>query len=147
VSFWENVTGVGVAPTTPGPQAYPQAPAPGYPNPSFQQPGYPQVPQAQPAGYPQQQTEEQQRIASSMAKAPSSRSTLTCPNCFSDNVCKPSANVMESCYTCGWNPRFEQSTAGAGLPSTAESGPARPARQISTSNNFNPQTIVATVAG
>jgi hypothetical protein len=74
-------------------------------------------------------------------KAPSSRSTLTCPNCFSGNVCKPSANVMEQCYECGWNPRFEQTTGGVPTPGEAPQA----ARQISTANNFNPQTIIATV--
>lgn len=93
---------------------------------------------------------EDQRIAASAAKAQSSRSTLTCPDCGSGNIFKPNGipNAMEQCYHCGWNPRFAQSTAGAGMPSTAETGPARPARQIAPGvNNFNPQTIVATVTG
>lgn len=51
---------------------------------------------------------------------------------------------MEQCYHCGWNPRFAHSTAGAGLPSD-NSTPTQPSRQVSTANNFNPQTIVAKV--
>ena len=140
MSFWDNVAGGTITPARPQAPVYPQAPV----QPVLPPQSYPQIPQ----GYPQQYPgvpQEDPAIASAKAKALSSRSTLTCPNCFSDNVCKPSANVMESCYNCGWNPRFTQSTAGAGMPSASETGPAQPARQISTANNFNPQTIVATV--
>ena len=80
-------------------------------------------------------------------KALSARSTALCPGCGSDNIFKPVGmpNMMEQCYNCGWNPRFGHSTAGAGLPAGEATGPATPARQVSTANNFNPQTIVAKV--
>lgn len=50
-------------------------------------------------------------------------------------------NAMEQCYECGYNPRFAHSTAGAGMPSDS-TAPTRPSRQVSTANNYNPQTIV-----
>ena len=139
MSFWGKVTGTEQVPARP-----PALPPQGYPHQQYQ----PMLPnQYQPQTYPQQQyqTEDQERLQATMRKAPSSRSTLTCPDCGSDHIMKPSANVMEQCYTCGWNPRYTQSTAGAGMPSTAETGPPRPARQISTGNNYNPGQIVGTV--
>jgi hypothetical protein len=48
---------------------------------------------------------------------------------------------MTKCYDCGFNPRFMHSTAGVGIPGDA--GPATPARQVSTANNFNPQGVIA----
>lgn len=76
-------------------------------------------------------------------KAKSARSTARCPDCGSGNFFKPDGNpsAMEQCYHCGWNPRFAHSTAGAGMPSD-KSAPVRPAKQVSTANNFNPQTII-----
>lgn len=53
-------------------------------------------------------------------------------------------NAMRQCYECGYNPRFAHSTAGAGMPTDA-AAPARPARQVSTSNNYNPGVIVGKV--
>jgi predicted RNA-binding Zn-ribbon protein involved in translation (DUF1610 family) len=146
VSFWEKATGVAAAPTSAPihPQGYPQFTSQQAPSAVMLPAGYPQTPQAQPQSMP---TEEQQAIANAMAKAQSSRSNLSCPDCGSENIFKPRGmpNAMEQCYHCGWNPRYTQSTAGAGMPSTAETGPARPTRQISTANNFNPQGIVAKV--
>lgn len=79
-------------------------------------------------------------------KAMSARSDEMCPECGSGNIFKPHGhpNAMAQCYHCGWNPRFAHSTAGAGLPSDS-STPTRASRQVSTGNNFNPQTIVATI--
>lgn len=76
-------------------------------------------------------------------KAQSARSSETCPDCGSGNFFKPQGhpNAMSQCYECGWNPRFAHSTAGAGMP-TGDGGPATPARQVSTTGNYNPQTIV-----
>lgn len=140
MSFWGTVTGT----TSLAPR--PQAPSPAHLQQPFQTAQSIQPmpsPYQQPQGY--QQPLEDPAVESAKRRASSSRSTLTCPNCFSDNVCKPSANIMEQCYTCGWNPRFEQSTAGAGMPTSGETGPTQASRQVSTANNFNPQTIVAKV--
>lgn len=128
MGFWDSVTGPATLPQR-APILQPQpftTQHVGYP-PSFAQPV------------------EDPDVEAAKRRAPSSRSTLTCPNCGSDNVCKPSPNTMEQCYACGWNPRFEHSTAGAGMPTGGQTGPTRASRQISTANNFNPQVIVATV--
>lgn len=80
------------------------------------------------------------------SKAVSARSTQRCPDCGSENYFQPQGmpNAMRQCYECGYNPRFAHSTAGAGMP-TDSAAPAQPARQISTSNNYNPGVIVAKV--
>lgn len=90
-------------------------------------------------------------VAGSMAKAKSSRLTNSCPECGGTNVFRPEGqpNAMEQCYNCGWNPRFSQTSGAGGLPSDA-SGPATPARQISSGgaggvSQFNPGNIVARV--
>lgn len=130
MSFWANVTGV--APVTPQRQevfGYPLPTAPVY------------QPPAQ--GFSPLQPTVDEIEARHRQKAPSSRSTLTCPNCASGNVCKPVGNAMPQCYNCGWNPRFEQTTGG--IPTPGE--PTHAARQISTSNNYHPDQIVATVTG
>jgi len=81
-----------------------------------------------------------------LSKAQSARSNRTCPECGSGNIFKPHGvpNAMEQCYGCGWNPRFAQSMAGAGI--TNSTGPATPSKQISTSNNYNPQVVVGKVS-
>lgn len=95
--------------------------------------------QAYPQAYPQQPP-------AAPNKAVSARSDAMCPECGSDYIFKPhgNPNAMQQCYNCGWNPRFAHSTAGGGLPSDA-STPTQPSRQVSTANNFNPQTIIAKI--
>jgi hypothetical protein len=138
--FWDRVTGVPAAPVAPA--VYIQGPT--YPG---QNVGYPPMfsPQQFQAPRGLVQPVEAPEVEAAKRKAPSSRSTLTCPNCFGSNVCKPSSNMMEQCYDCGWNPRFEHSTAGAGMPTGGQTGPTHASRQVSTANNFNPQMIVAKV--
>lgn len=140
MGFWDNALGVSTAPR-------PQSPASSHPSMPWFRPeperSYPHNPQGVVENYSEPPSNEQ----TALKKAVSARSTQTCPDCGSGNFFKPQGmpNAMEQCYHCGWNPRFAHSTAGAGMPSTAETGPATPARQISTQNNFNPQTIVATL--
>lgn len=71
-----------------------------------------------------------------------------CPSCGSDNYHRPKGmpNAILQCYNCGYNPRFGEQSGTAGIPDS-NTGPAQPARQLSTANNFNPQTIVGKVAG
>jgi hypothetical protein len=140
-NFWADR--LGTAPAAPAaPPAQPQA-AP-------QQGPWWQAPQpVQPQQAPPQQTVvvEQEYTTD---KAQSARSTETCPECGSGNVFKPKGqpNAMPQCYHCGWNPRFEHSTAGAGMPSD-KSVPVQSARQISGGggaggvSNYNPSNIVA----
>ena len=146
MSFWEKALGAPAAPPQQATVMQPSPPLPGQHSqpwfiPQTPQQVQPQVPQ--PVQYPQQpQPQEQAPL-----KAMSARSTMSCPDCGSGNIFKPNGhpNAMEQCYHCGWNPRFSHSTAGAGMPSDA-TAPARPSKQVSTANNFNPQTIVATVS-
>ena len=71
-----------------------------------------------------------------------------CPACGSGNYHRPKGmpNAMLQCYNCGYNDRFGEQSGTAGIPDS-NTGPAQPARQLSTANNFNPQTIVAKVTG
>lgn len=136
MSFWDKVAGA----SQPTPSAPPLPPL-GYPMPQV-----PQQYQQHPQTY--QQDPEQERVAVAMAKAQHTRNVIECPECGPDgDIFKPKGmpNAMPQCYTCGWNPRYTQSTAGAGMPSTSETGPPRPSRQVSTANNYNPQQIVGTV--
>lgn len=56
-------------------------------------------------------------------KAISAQSTESCPMCQSDHYFKPlgMANAMTQCYSCGYNPRFDQQAyaAKSGAPTTA----------------------------
>lgn len=141
MSFWDNVTG-GTAAPAPRQQAPVSTQQPWFRQPVLPPTGMPQFPQ----GYPQAVEEplEDPAVTASKRRAPSSRSNLTCPNCGGSNIGKPSPNVMEQCFECGWNPRFDQMAAGI---RSGGDGPASPSRQVSTANNFNPTTIVGTVGG
>jgi len=79
-------------------------------------------------------------------KAPSSRSTKTCPECGSGNYTGSpgDATKMTRCYDCGYNPRFGQQSGAAGLPA-GQGTPAQASRQVSTSNNYQPTNIIGRV--
>jgi hypothetical protein len=139
-NFWADR--LGTAPAAPAaPPAQPQAAPQQGP---WWQPPAPVQPQQAP---PQQVVAEEEYTTE---KAQSSRLTETCPECGSGNIFKPKGmpNAMPQCYHCGWNPRFEHSTAGAGMPSD-KSVPVQSARQISGGggaggvSNYNPGNIVA----
>lgn len=73
----------------------------------------------------------------------------SCPGCGSDTAYsrpKGMPNAMMQCYLCGYNPRFGEQSGSVGMPDS-NTGPAQPARQLSTANNFNPQTVIAKVTG
>lgn len=137
MSFWDRVAGGVTAPAEGAPQAPPAAPTtrPWWDSPALM----PHQQSSPPPEAPETVTVPQ--------KAMSARSKETCPECGSGNYFKPvgHANAMSQCYTCGYNPRFAHSTAGAGMPSD-RSVPTRPAKQVSTENNYNPGTIVGHVA-
>jgi hypothetical protein len=139
-NFWANKLGA----------ARPVAPAPA-PAPVQQQAGGPwwATPQQQP--YPPQQV-VQQTVPEPQQKAPA-RAMVTkqdthCPECQGTNYFRPVGmlNAMAQCYECGYNPRFQQSTAG--LPSgSGGDGPATPAKQIASGglggrSNYNPGAII-----
>jgi hypothetical protein len=66
-----------------------------------------------------------------------------CPSCGSGNygssMLAPEAKAR--CYDCGYPVVQSGSGMGTGV-GQATGGPAVPARQINTANNFNPQTII-----
>ena len=83
-----------------------------------------------------------------ISKPLASRSAGTCPSCGGGNYGrKANSKNYERCYDCGYNGRFEQTMAGAGIPSDA--APAAPTVQVASGggkgsiNNFHPETIVA----
>lgn len=82
-------------------------------------------------------------VAQGNPKAPSSRSTNSCPECGSGNYTghPGDSTKMLRCYDCGYNPRFGQQSGAAGLPA-GQGTPASPSRQVSTTNNYQPTTIV-----
>jgi hypothetical protein len=57
------------------------------------------------------------------SKAASSFSTARCPECASGNY-KTGGNTMSRCYDCGYNPR-----------------------QVSTTNNYQPSTVIGRIDG
>jgi hypothetical protein len=71
-----------------------------------------------------------------------------CPDCQGGEYFKPigQPNAMSQCYTCGYNPRFTQSTAGLPSGSTGD-GPATPAKQTAAGgrggqSNYNPGAFI-----
>jgi hypothetical protein len=123
--FWSKRLGTAPANTATGPAAY-----------------HPQLPGA-PTWAPAPAT-----VVQGNPKAPSSQSTKTCPECGSGNYSGNPGNATEMtrCYDCGYNPRFGQQSGAAGLPSGQGAAAGR-SRQVSTSNNYQPTTIVGRVGG
>jgi len=82
------------------------------------------------------------------AKAPSSRSTKTCPECGSGNYTGSpgDSTKMTRCYDCGYNPRFGQQSGAGGLPA-GQTAPASPSRQVSTTSNYHPTEIIGRIGG
>jgi hypothetical protein len=118
---------IGKINTTPGATPSPQPPY----TPPTQAPPYNPVPQ-QPT-YPQQ-----------TAPSPTaSRAASRCPSCGSGNygasALAPEAKAR--CYDCGYPVVQSGSGMGTGIQSSG-GGPAVPARQSTTANNFNPQGII-----
>lgn len=70
----------------------------------------------------------------------SATSPNRCPNCSSGNYGKMTAETAPRCYDCGYP--IQQS--GSGMPGVRvpTNGATQASKQISTANNFNPQTIV-----
>jgi predicted RNA-binding Zn-ribbon protein involved in translation (DUF1610 family) len=125
-----------VLPPIPVQPAIPVA-APNWTAPSPQQ--YPQVTEGQ-----QQQPPPQDQYRTS--KTTFDRNSDQCPECGSGNYMKPADPRSSSgyrCYDCGY-PVMQTTSNMPSMP-TGESGPVRASRQVSTSSNYNPQTIVGRV--
>lgn len=63
-----------------------------------------------------------------------------CPNCSSGNYGKMTPETAPRCYDCGYP--IQQS--GSGMPGVRvpSNGSTQATKQVSTSNNFNPNTII-----
>jgi hypothetical protein len=125
----------------------PNVPAPVAPAPVQQQIPVPQ-PQGQVA--PDQEVDLTSLLHQdgyTSTKAQSAKDTALCPECDSPNylAAKGHPNAMKQCFNCGYNPRFEQSMAGAsGIGQ--KNLPVHTARaQTLSENNFNPGTLVGRV--
>lgn len=121
--FWSKKLGAAPANTTNGASTY-----------------HPQLPGA-PTWSPQPAV-----VAQGNPKAPSSRSTKSCPECGSGNYTGSpgDSTKMTRCYDCGYNPRFGQQSGAGGMPSGSGS-PAQPSRQTLKTNNYQPGVIVGRV--
>lgn len=72
---------------------------------------------------------------------PASATAARCPGCGSGNYGSVTPESKARCYDCGYPVVQSGSGVGTGV-SQPGGGPATPARQISTANNFNPQGII-----
>jgi ribosomal protein S27E len=68
-----------------------------------------------------------------------------CPGCGSGNYGSADPAVKARCYDCGYPVVQSGSGMGKGVTGGQASGPATPARQINTANNFNPQGIIGRI--
>lgn len=64
-----------------------------------------------------------------------------CPGCGSGNYGSADPSTKARCYDCGYPIQQSGSGLGKGITGNQASGPAQPARQISTANNWNPQNV------
>jgi hypothetical protein len=65
-----------------------------------------------------------------------------CPGCGSGNYGSVTPESKARCYDCGYPVVQSGSGLGKGIQGAGASGPAKPARQSTTANNFNPQGII-----
>lgn len=102
---------------------------------------------------PVQQTTQSAQIGPEQPKTKkllASRSAGTCPNCGGGDYGRQAgASTYERCFDCGYNARFEQQAAGAGMPTTSD-GPATPALQVASGglggkSNYLPSRIVGKI--
>jgi ribosomal protein S27E len=118
-SWYTSKLGNGTAAVPPTPPVAQPQPVP-Y-NPIPQQPQTPQQPQAMPQ---------------------SAMTAARCPGCGSGNYGSGDPSIKARCYDCGYPIVQSGSGLGKGVTGPQASGPAQPARQTSTANNFNPQGII-----
>ena len=85
----------------------------------------------------------QQPLPQEAPMLPQSALTQTrCPGCGSGNYGSVTPETKARCYDCGYPIQQSGSGIGKGVSQPGGSGAATPARQVSTANNFNPQTII-----
>ena len=125
-NWWANKLGTPQAPVQPQVPQVPQQPA-------YRAPSYTPPP-------PMVNPELEGHVI------PESAYSGRCPNCSSGNYGKTTPEAKARCYDCGYP--IQQSGSGLGrgisIPG-ASGGPSTPAKQVSTSNNFNPGTIIGRI--
>jgi len=119
-NWWASKMGT-TTPVPSRPEPIPTSPVPTPYNPT------PQVPQEAP------------RMPQSAVNA------SRCPGCGSGNYGSTDPSAKARCYDCGYPVVQSGSGMGKGISGGQGSGPAQPARQINTANNFNPQTIIGKI--
>jgi hypothetical protein len=120
-NWWANKLAQGTPTQAPMPQAPPpQATPPTTPQPAYLPPDL-----------------QERRLPESAT------SNSRCPGCGSGNYGSGIPNVRARCYDCGY-PITQTGTGVSGV-STPSEGPVQAAKQVSTQNNFNPQTIIGKV--
>ena len=72
----------------------------------------------------------------------SAAASSRCPNCGSGNYGKTSPEAKARCYDCGYPIQQSGSGLGRGISTGGGGGAVVPAKQVSTSNNFNPGVII-----
>ena len=110
-------------------------------------PGYPATtpvpPQQPPQPVPYNPVPQQQPPAMEQPRLPqSAMASSRCPSCGSGNYGSTTPESKARCYDCGYPVVQSGSGMGTGIQGGGAAGPAQPARQISTANNFNPQGII-----
>jgi hypothetical protein len=75
---------------------------------------------------------------------PSSSQTSKCPDCGSGNYMSPSREIALRCYDCGYPVQQSGSRYGS-LTGAHVEGVAKQSLGNNTSNNWNPQEIVARI--
>jgi len=106
----------------------------GLPTPPTRMPYTPAVPQ--PTPIVQQETQRLPQSATTSSR---------CPGCGSGNYGSVTPESKARCYDCGYPIQQSGSGVGTGISQGSGSGPAQPARQVSTANNFNPQGIIGRI--
>jgi hypothetical protein len=141
-NFWANKLGGGAArPAAPAPAA---APAPQQ---QTNTPWWASGQQPYPTPQQPEQTVPLHTEGRQPARAMVAKQDTRCPDCGGGEYFKPHGqpNAMAQCYTCGYNPRFTQTTAG--LPSGDKSTPSTPAKQTASGgaggrSNYQPGVII-----
>jgi hypothetical protein len=88
----------------------------------------------------------QQPVPQEAPRLPQSAMTASrCPGCGSGNYGSVTPEAKARCYDCGYPIQQSGSGVGTGITQPGGSGPAQPARQLNTSNNFNPGTIIGRI--
>jgi hypothetical protein len=122
----------------------------GAPTPTQSAPTVYNQPQSVPAPVGQQPQQGGDTSGHDFSKANHLQKSGECPECRSGNFMQVGTQANRSgtfavmrCFSCGY-PKT-QSGSGVGISGGSNSGPAKPARQVSTANNFNPGTIIGTI--